>query len=97
MPQKNEDRDRFEILQKSKEFNPVIEFDMNSPYSSQRTSQPKMSSSRSNSDLVAGQNSLSLIASMEISQRGAIGSKVKPFTPAQIDINNNEIGQQSTT
>ena len=34
MPQKNEGRDRLEILQKSREFNPVIEFDLNSPFSS---------------------------------------------------------------
>ena len=34
MPQKNEGRDRLEILQKSREFNPVIEFDNGSPFSS---------------------------------------------------------------
>ena len=46
MPQKNEGRDRLEILQKSREFNPVIEFDLNSPFSSHQ-----LNSSRSNSDL----------------------------------------------
>ena len=52
MPQKNEGRDRLEVLAKSKEFNPVIEFEINSPNtSSQRTSAPQFnSSSRSNSD-----------------------------------------------
>ena len=50
MPCKNEREDRLEVLKQSKEFNPVIEFDVNSPMSSQRTSQPQMNSSRSNSD-----------------------------------------------
>ena len=38
MPCKNEREDRLEVLKQSKEFNPVIEFDVNSPMSSQRTS-----------------------------------------------------------
>ena len=51
MPQKNEGRDRLEVLAKSREFNPVIEFEVNSPQdSSQRTSAPIVNSSRSNSE-----------------------------------------------
>lgn len=34
MPQKKERLDRLEVLKQSHEFNPVIEFDINSPYSS---------------------------------------------------------------
>jgi len=41
----------------------VIEFDINSPYSSQRTSQLKMGSSRSNSDLPILTSSLNLTTS----------------------------------
>ena len=37
MPQKNEGKDRMEVLQMSKEFNPVISFDVTSPDSSVKT------------------------------------------------------------
>ena len=74
MPQKNEGRDRLEILQKSREFNPVIEFDLNSPFSSHQ-----LNSSRSNSDLpLQTANSLNLTMSQNFSNLAA-GGKVMPF------------------
>ena len=42
MPQKNEGKDRMEVLQMSKEFNPVISFDVTSPDNSVRTGITKL-------------------------------------------------------
>lgn len=84
MPQKDEGRDRLEVLQRSREFNPVIEFDVNSPHSSQRTSQFKMGSSRSNSDMPVLSTSVNVTNSLNLSQKVAVlnGRAAQPFHPA---------------
>lgn len=94
MPQKNEGRDRLEVLAKSKEFNPVIEFEINSPNtSSQRTSAPQFnSSSRSNSDtlqmvnIVNAQNEYSQSSAIHTANPSGASTMAKQLKPGVIEI-----------